>query len=51
MVAIELAIIRVPGVGLQGGQVVRPALQEQPFGGGPVPLLLVEKGQVRAGAR
>ena len=41
----------MPGVGLQGGQVVRPAFQEQPFGGGPVPLLLMEKRQVHAGAR
>ena len=30
---------------------VRPALQEQPFGGGPIPLLLMEKRQVHAGAR
>ena len=51
MVAIELAIDRVAGVGLQGGQVVRPALQEQPFRGGPVPLLLLENRQVHAGAR
>jgi hypothetical protein len=45
------AIGWVAGVGLEGGQVVRPALQEEPFGGGSVPLLLMEKRQVdiRAG--
>ena len=51
MVAIELAIGRVLGVGLQGGQMVRPALQEQLFGGGPVSVLQVEKCPVHAGAR
>jgi hypothetical protein len=51
MHAKELAIDRVAGAGLQGGQVVRPAFQEQPFGGRPVALLLMEKRQVPAGAR
>ncbi len=51
MAVIELSIVRVPGVRLQGGQVVRPALQKQLFGGGPVPLLLVEGPQVHVGTR
>jgi hypothetical protein len=47
----RLAIARMPGVGLEGGQEVRPALQKQPLGGGPVPSLLVEECQVEVGAR
>src|SRR5438552_847020 len=51
MLAIGLAIGGVPGVGLEGSPVVWPALQEQPLGGGPLPLLLMEKRQVPVGAR
>ena len=51
MVAVKLAIGGVPGVGLEGRQVVRPALQQQPFVGGPVSLQPMEGRQVRAGAR
>ena len=51
MAAIELAVESVLGVGLQGGQMVRPAFQEQPFGGGPVPPPRVQKRQVHVSFR